>query len=59
MQLRFRLRTGTAGLLVDNKRCGMCKDSRCVMCDSKEVDIFLVDCEGFQGKLQIFPRLDP
>ena len=32
---RFRLRTGTAGLLVDNKR--MCKDSRCVMCDSKGV----------------------
>ena len=30
----------------------MCKDSRCVMCDSKEVDDlghFLVDCEEFQG----------
>ena len=34
---RFRLRTGTAGLLVDNKR--LCKDSRCVMCDSKCVYI--------------------
>ena len=31
---------------------GMCKDSRCVMCDSKEVEDlgrFLVDCEKFQG----------
>ena len=50
VRLRFRLRTGTAGLLVDKKRCGMHKDSRCVMCDSKEVEDlghFLVDCEEF------------
>ena len=39
VRLRF-LRTGRAGLLVDKKRCGMCKDSRCMMCDSKEVVIF-------------------
>ena len=26
VRLRFRLRTGTAGLLVDGRRCGMCKD---------------------------------
>ena len=31
--MKFRLRTGIAGLLVDMKRCGMCNDSRCVMCD--------------------------
>ena len=36
------LRTGTAGLLVDKKRCGMCKDSRCVMCDSKEVEDLVI-----------------
>ena len=31
----FRLRTGSTGLLADQKRC-MIRDERCVMCNSGE-----------------------
>ena len=51
VRLRFRLRTGSAGLLVDKKRCGMCEDMRCVLCDGGQVEDlghFLVECEEFQ-----------
>ena len=34
MRLQFRLRTGSAGLLEDKKRCKMIIDERCVMCVS-------------------------
>jgi len=50
LRLRFRLRTGSAGLLEDKKRCKMCTDDRCVLCDSGEVEDvkhFLVRCEEF------------
>ena len=40
LRLRFRLRTGSAGLFEDKKRCRMCTDDRCVLCDSGEVEDF-------------------
>ena len=56
VRLRFRLRTGTAGLLVDKKRCGMCKDSRCVMCDRLLLDR-VRNIEG-TGKWVVFLRVE-
>ena len=50
LRLWFQLRTGSAGLLEDKKRCGMCTDDRCVLRDSGEVEDvkhFLVRCEEF------------
>ena len=47
--LLFRLRTGSAGLLEDKKRCRMLSDERCVMCDGgvgEDVAHFLVGCGG-------------
>ena len=35
IRCRFRMRSGTAGLFADKKRCGLCEDDRCVMCDRK------------------------
>ena len=34
VRLLFRLRTGSAGLLADKKRCRIVSDERCEMCDS-------------------------
>ena len=34
VRLLFRLRTGSAVLLEDKKRCKMIIDERCVMCES-------------------------
>ena len=51
MRLLFRLRTGSAGLLEDKKRCRIVSDERCVMCDSglgEDVAHFLVGCRGFE-----------
>ena len=31
----FRMRSGTAGLFADKKRCGLCEEDRCVLCDRK------------------------
>ena len=31
VRLQFRLRTGSAGLFEDKKRCRMCDDERCVV----------------------------
>ena len=48
LRLLFRLRTSSAGLLEDKKKCEMITDERCVMCASGEgedVDHFLVICE--------------
>ena len=45
MWLLFRLRTGSAGLLEDKKRCCTVGDERSVMCDSRvgeDVAHFLV-----------------
>ena len=47
----FRLRTGSAGLLEDKKRCRMVSDERCVMCDSgvgEDMADFLVSCGKFE-----------
>ena len=36
---------------MDKKRCGMCEDMRCVLCDGGQVEDlghFLVECEEFQ-----------
>ncbi len=49
-RLRFRLRTGSAGLLQDKKRCRMCEDRRCVLCDrleEEDVGHFVLRCEEF------------
>ena len=55
--LMFRLRTTSAGLLQDKRRCRLCSVDRCVMCDSGEVedvDHFLIGCTKF-GKGQKTP----
>ena len=55
LRLRFRLRTGSAGLFEDKKRCRMCTEDRCVLCDSGEVEDvkhFLVRCEEFRWERQ-------
>ena len=56
LRLRFRLRTGSAGLFEDKKRCRMCDDERCVLCNSGEVEDvehFLVRCEEFRWDRQV------
>ncbi len=48
VRLLFRLRTSSAGLLEEKKRCEMIIDERCVMCESGEeedVEHLLVTCE--------------
>ena len=55
IRLRFRLRTGSAGLFEDKKRCRMCDDERCVLCNScevEDVEQFLVRCEEFRWERQ-------
>ena len=32
------VRSGTAGFFADNKRCGLCVEDRCVLCDRDEVE---------------------
>ena len=32
------MRSGTAGLFADKKRCGLCEVDRCVLCDREEVE---------------------
>jgi len=56
VRLRFRLRTGSAGLFEDKKWCRMCDDERCVLCNSGEVEDvehLLVRCEGFRWERQV------
>ena len=51
MRLLFRLRTGSAGLLEDKKRCRMVSDKKCEMCDSGvgvDVAHFLVVWENLR-----------
>ena len=48
VRLLFRLRTGSAGLLEDKKRCRKVSDERCVMCDSGARE----DMAHFLGVLQ-------
>ena len=47
LRLLFSQRTGSAGLLVDKKRCKMIIDERCVVCESgagDNVEHLLVTC---------------
>ena len=47
----FRLRTSSAGLLEDKKRCKMIIDERCVMCESgaeEDVEHLLMTCGEFE-----------
>ena len=56
VRLLFRLRTSSAGLLADKKRCRMVSDERCVMCDSRtgeDVTHFLVGCAEFKIDRQV------
>ena len=51
MRLLFRLRTSSAGLLEDKKRCKMILDERCVMCESgggEDVEHLLMTCGEFE-----------
>ena len=51
VRLLFRLRTGSAGLLEDKKRCRVVSDEKCVMCDGgvgEDVAHFLVGCGEFE-----------
>ena len=51
VKLLFKLRTGSAGLPEDKKRCRTVSDERCVMYDSdmgEDVAHFLVGCEEFE-----------
>ena len=51
VRLLFRLRTVSAGLLEDKKRCKMIVDERCVMCESgagEDVEHLLVLCGYFE-----------
>ena len=53
VRCRFQLRTGSAGLFEDKKRCRMTEDERCILCGSGEVEDvehFLVRCNEFQGE---------
>ena len=55
IRCRFRMRTGSAGLFADKKRCRLCEEDKCVLCDSEEVEDvlhFLVLCEEFQWERQ-------
>lgn len=56
VRLRFRLRTGSAGLGHDKRRCGLWDDNRYVLCGSGEeedVDHFLVACDEFDWERQV------
>ena len=48
MRLRFWLRSGSAGLLKDKKRCRMCVDDWCVLCDSGRLGSFSLGVQGRQ-----------
>jgi len=51
----FRMRLGTAGLFADKKRCGLCEEDRCVLCDREEAEDvlhILVLCDEFQWERQ-------
>ena len=39
IRLRFRQRTGSAGLLEDKRRCRLCVDERCVLCNRSEGEV--------------------
>ena len=38
IQLRFQLKSGSAGLFEDKKRCRMVEEDRCVLCNEGKVE---------------------
>ncbi len=49
------MRTGSAGLFQDKKRCKMIEDDRCILCDrdeTEDVEHFMVKCDEFRWERQ-------
>ena len=42
VRLKFRLRSGSAGLFEDKKRCGMVEEDRCVLCNGGKVEMLSI-----------------
>ena len=60
VRLLFRLRTGSAGLLEDKKRCRRVSDDKYVMCDSgigEDVAHFLMGCGEFERERLVSGRV--
>ena len=56
VRLRFRLRSGSAGLFEDKKRCGMVEEDRCVLCNGgnvEDVKHFVLECEEFDQDIDV------
>ena len=52
VRLRFKLGTVSVGLMGDKARCGVCKDSKCELCDDgivEDIVHFLLHCGKFVG----------
>ena len=47
VRLRFWLRSGSAGLFEDKKRCRMVEEDRCVLCNGGKVEDVVLECEEF------------
>ena len=61
VRLKFRLRSGSAGLFEDKKRCGMVEEDRCVLCNGgkvEDVKHFVLECEEFdQDRCRLLERI--
>ena len=61
VQLRFRLRSGSAGLFEDKTRCQMMQEDRCVLCNGGNVENvrhFVLECEEFdQDRCRLLERI--
>ena len=61
VRVRFRLRTGSGGLMEDLKRCRRKSDARCVLCDEgvvEDIRHFLVECGEFEnGRERLMERV--
>ena len=57
-----RLRSGSAGLFEDKKRCRMVEEDRCVLCNRGKVEDvikhFVLECEEFdQDRCRLLERI--
>ena len=61
VRLRKRLKSGSADLFEDKKRCGMVEENRCVSCNGgkvEDVKHFVLECEEFdQDRCQLLERV--
>ena len=58
VRLRFRLRSGSAGLFEDKTRCQMMQEDRCVLCNGGNVKYFVLECEEFdQDRCWLLERI--